>query len=124
MLATKPLPTGSIVVTNTIGTVRLTCSKSPGDRVGCGEHDVGSQRDQFRSVFPKALGVSSTPASVDPHVAADFPTQLLQSLQESRITRLPQRILGREIHEHADPPHSRGLLRACREGPGHRCATE
>src|SRR5499427_9006707 len=27
-LATKPLPTGSIVVTNTIGTVRLICSKS------------------------------------------------------------------------------------------------
>ena len=28
-LATKPLPTGSIVVTNTIGSVRLVCCKSP-----------------------------------------------------------------------------------------------
>jgi hypothetical protein len=43
---------------------------------------------------------------------------------ESREARLSFRIIGGEIHEHADPPHPLRLLRARRERPHRRRATE
>src|SRR5262249_16488696 len=58
-------------------------------------------------------------------VAADGPTRLLQSLQEGGEPRLSLRIVGREIHEHADASHSaRRLLRARCERPRGRRAAE
>ena len=57
------------------------------------------------------------PASVDPHVAADGPAQLLQPLQERREAGLTFRIVRGRGHEHADAPHPLGLLRARRERP-------
>jgi hypothetical protein len=49
---------------------------------------------------------------------------LLQRLMESREARLTFRIVGCEIHEHADAPHPLALLRARRERPRNRRATE
>src|SRR5215510_2680332 len=43
---------------------------------------------------------------------------------ESREARLTFRIIGGEIHEHADAPHRAGLLRARRERPRSRRAAE
>jgi hypothetical protein len=40
---------------------------------------------------------------------------------ESREARLSFRIIGGEIHEHADPPHALRLLRARRQRP--RCCS-
>jgi hypothetical protein len=70
-----------------------------------------------------AFGVVATPSIVDPHVVADSPAQLLQSLMESCEARLSFSIIGDGVHEHADPPHPLRLLRAGRERPRH-CATE
>jgi hypothetical protein len=38
---------------------------------------------------------------------------------ESCEARLSFSIIGDGIHEHADPPHPRRLLRPCRERPRH-----
>jgi hypothetical protein len=43
---------------------------------------------------------------------------------ESREARLSFRIIGGEIHEHADAPHALALLRARRKRPRNRCAAE
>lgn len=78
--------------------------------------------DQFRGVSAKALGVAGTPARVDPQVAADFPTRLLQSLGERRHPGLSQRIVRSRGHQHADAAQAARLLRAYRERPRSRHA--
>ena len=70
-LSTKPAPTGSGTITNTIGTVRVACSNGADGRAASGQDDVRRERDQFRRVFANALGIARGPAIVDPHVAAD-----------------------------------------------------
>ena len=121
-LSTKPAPTGSVTFTNTIGTVRVAC---------CNAATIG------RAVARMTSGASATssaaylrmrrhrraPADIDPHVAAVGPAQLLQALQERRDAGcVPDR--PRPCHEHADAPHPLGLLRARRERPRCRRATE
>jgi hypothetical protein len=69
------------------------------------------KRDQFCRASAKAFAVGAAPAIVDPHVVADSPAQLLQPLMESREARLSFRIIGGDIHEHADAPHTLGLQR-------------
>src|SRR5262249_56603961 len=80
--------------------------------------------DQLCRASAMAFGVVATPSIVDPHVVADSPAQLLQPLMESCEARLSFSIIGDGIHEHADPPHPLWLLRACRERPRSRRATE
>src|SRR6516162_7792096 len=46
-LATKPLPTGSATVANTMGMVRVCCSSAAVVGVMCERNDVGLQRDEF-----------------------------------------------------------------------------
>ena len=70
------------------------------------------------------VGIARGPAGVDPHVAAVGPAQLLQPLQERRDAGLRFRIVRGRGHEHADAPHPLGLLRARRERPRSRRATE
>src|SRR5262245_7807248 len=45
-----------------------------------GEDDVRRERDQFQPVSAKEFGIARAPTILDPHVAADGPTQLLQAL--------------------------------------------
>ena len=61
-----------------------------------GHDDVWRERQQVRGVFPHAVGIEvvSTPAIVYPHVAADGPAQLLQTLQKRRVAALSFRIVG------------------------------
>ena len=58
-----------------------------------GQDDVRRERNQFRRVSANAVGITPAPTSVDPHVAAVDPAQLLQSLQERRDASLRFRIV-------------------------------
>jgi hypothetical protein len=44
---------------------------------------------------------------------------LCEAIAESSKFRLRLGVLRRSTHKHPDPPHSRGLLRACGERPSH-----
>ena len=116
-LSTKPAPTGSATTANTIGTVRVACSNAATAALPCGQDDVRRERDQFRRVSANAVGIACGPASIDPHIAAVGPAQLLQPLQERRDAGLRFRIVRGCGHEHADAPHPLALLRARRERP-------
>jgi hypothetical protein len=50
------------------------------------QDDVRCERNQFRRIFAKAVGIASGPTCVDPHVAPIGPAQFLQSLHESHET--------------------------------------
>ena len=89
-----------------------------------GQDDVGRQRNQLRGVAANLGGIGDRPAGVDPHVAADRPTQHRQSLQERPDAGQKYRIARRCGHEHTDPPHPLGLLRARRERPRRRTAKQ
>ena len=80
---------------------------------------AGRQRNQFGCVFVSVVDIACGPASVDPHVAAIGPAQLLQTLHERRDSSLRFQIVCGQRHEHADMPHGLVLLRACGERP--RC---
>ena len=92
-LSTKPPPTGSATVANTIGTVRVACSNGPTVRVAGGQNDVRRERGQFRRVFANVGGIAHGPADVNLHVAAIGPAQLLQRLPERRDAGLRIRIV-------------------------------
>src|SRR5262249_35460430 len=92
--------------------------------VATGQNDLRAERDQLRPVLTRTLGIAGAPALADPHVAAVGPAQLLQALQEGREASLAFRTVRARAHEHADPPHALGLLRARRERPRYRRAAE
>jgi hypothetical protein len=96
--------------------VRLTWSNAP-TRATRGQDDVRSQRDQFRRVPTKALGIAGGPARVDPHVPPVGPAQLLQCLDKCYEPGLPCGIIRGQSHENTDPPHPIALLRANDERP-------
>src|SRR5262249_48369584 len=94
------------------------------DRAASSQDDVWRQRDQFRRIFAKAVGIAGPPARVNLQVAALGPAQLLQALQERRNAGLTLWIVGHG-HEHGDPPHSLALLRArCKRPRGSRTAEQ
>src|SRR5262245_49070931 len=85
-----------------------------------GQYEVWHQRDQFRRVSAIAIDIVLAPAGVDPDVAAVAPSQLLQGLLECRQLDLAAWIVRGPVHEHTEPPHALGLLRARRARP-RRC---
>ena len=115
-LSTKPAPTGSMIVTNMIGTVRVVCCNAAMAAAPSGHDDVRGKRDQFRHVSAGVAGVCA-PASLDAAVAAVGPAELLQRLYERRFAGLSFRIVRGRVHEHADAPHALSLLRPRRERP-------
>ena len=70
------------------------------------------------------VSIGRAPASVDPHVAADGPSQQRQLLQERPDPGLIFRIIRGCGQEHADPTHTLTLLRARRERPSCRSSAE
>src|SRR5262249_60305526 len=64
------------------------------------------------------------PTILDANVTAACPAQLLESALEHCSADLPFRIVFGTRHQHADPPHPVGLLRARREGPRRSSAAE
>src|SRR5262249_24907926 len=70
-----------------------------------------------------ARGIHRAPANVDLYVAADGPTQCLQSLHERCDARVPIRIVLCKYCEDADTPHSLRLLcTRCKRPRRRRCA--
>ena len=121
-LATTPTPTGSLIPTNTIGTVRVACCSAT--RRAAAQDNVRRERDQLRRVAAIAAGIARAPAIVEAHVASVGPAQFLQPLQERSDAGQRFRIVGGEVHEHADPSHRARLLRPRRERPRRRAAEQ
>ena len=85
----------------------------------------GASATNSAAYLRMSVGIARAPASIDAHVAAVGPAQLLQPLQERRDAGL--RIADRprrELDEHADAPHPLALLRARRERPRRRRTAE
>ena len=99
------------------GAARLLQSADRG--AGCGQDDVGRERDQLRRVAD-GVGVAGGLAVVDAHIAADRPAQFLQPLRKGCDATPRCRIVGGSRHERADPPHAIGSLRARRDRPSGR----
>src|SRR5215469_103503 len=78
------------------------------------QNDVRHEGDQFVRVSTTAVGIVGAPAVIDPHVAADGPSQFSQALCERRDAAGCFGIVRSQVHEHADSPHPLGLLRARR----------
>jgi hypothetical protein len=95
-------------------------------RGGCilRKNEVRLQRDEFRRVSLHCLRFKRRPASVDPDVAALRPPELLESLAECCDPGLCFRVALGKRHQHADPAHPFGLLRARRERPTESRAAE
>ena len=100
------------------GTARLQQRRD--GRAGMGQDDVGGERDQFRRVLAHVVGIAGAPAVIDPEVVADGPTRLLKALRERREAGLRFRIVRRETHQHADPPHARRPVARARPTTMHR----
>src|SRR5215831_3757369 len=66
-VSTKPAPTGSATLTNTIGTLR-------GARNS--QDDIGRESNQFRRGAANALGAARAPADVNADVATFGPARL------------------------------------------------
>src|SRR5262249_18239887 len=86
-------------------------------RMASGEDDVGRERGQFVRLSANCGGIGCGPAGVDPHIAADDPSQQRQRLLEHPDARLPDRIVRSRGREHANAPHLGALLRARRGRP-------
>jgi hypothetical protein len=87
--------------------------RARGRRAVC-EQQVRRERDQFRSLRVEGLAVSDRVAIIDVEVATDDPTEISKRLNDDRVTVLRFRILLRQTHQPADPPHSIVLLRSRR----------
>src|SRR5262249_16978508 len=83
-------------------------------RIAGSEDDIRLERDQFRRIGAKAIGIARGPAGLDLHVAPDSPARLLQTLQKYPVARLSERIVGNKVMEHADAPHDRSLSSSMR----------
>src|SRR5262245_38616032 len=69
-------------------------------------------------------GIGRSPARVDPHVAADAPARLLETLQERPDAGLKFRIVRSRGQENADETHPLALLRVRSERPRRRAAEQ
>src|SRR5215510_15541631 len=111
-LSTKPPPTGSEAIGNTIGTMWVSCNNGRTVEVPWATITSGSECDQIRRVSANIAGVSRSPADVDPHVAAGAPTQLLQLLQARRNEGLKLWVIRACGQHYTNAPSAFALLRA------------
>src|SRR5262245_57999418 len=89
-----------------------------------GENDIRRERNQFGRVSANVVGIDSSPANVDPQVAADGPAEFLQLLLERAEPCLIFRSVRGCGQEYADAPHPAALLPARRERPRCRAAEQ
>ena len=83
-LATKPEPTGSETLTNTIGIARALPLQRGSDRRRMCEDHVWLQRDQLFREHLRLIQVAMRKASVDADIAPLRPSKPFESLSESR----------------------------------------
>src|SRR6516165_11624223 len=123
-LVTKPEPTGSTRLAKMIGTLRVCCMSNlvvgvPDDKMTSGRSSTSS----FVNCCIRSTG--RRPAEFDLDVLPLHPAELAQPLAECRNPGLNFRIALGIRHQHADPPHAFGLLRARRQRPrGSRSAEQ
>src|SRR5262245_13827443 len=85
---------------------------------GNGQNTIGLESNQLSRECSNAIDFAIPPAVHDPSVATR-PSEPLESLPESTHLRLSVGVGLGEPRQHADPPHTFGLLRPCRERPPH-----
>jgi len=117
--ATKPAPTGSTACANTIGTVRVACSKGVAAGMPLAKTTSGESATNSAACLRK---LSASPPPQRRSIRTLRPTAQPASCNR-RETRLSFRVVRGEIHEHADAAHTLALLRARRQRPRRR-ATE
>src|SRR5262249_40110247 len=123
-LATKPAPTGSATVTNTIGIVRVAYSNGAAVAVPVPPMRTSGARATHSAACLRMSSALAQGVSID-QVAAVAPAQLLEGLHQRREAGLSFRIVRWQVHEHADAPHPLALLRPRREWPrGGRAAEQ
>src|SRR3984957_18227124 len=93
-------------------------------RSAVGEDGVGPQLDQLLSVGSHPIDIAAGPAIVDAKIAAFGPAQLPKIRDKRRENGLGVRITLIGRHQHTNAPRSVGLLRARRQRPCCRRATE
>jgi hypothetical protein len=86
------------------------------------QDDVGRGCGQLCSVFAYLSGTTTSPTGINPHVLANAPARLLQSLQECPDPGLKIRIVRGYVKEHANAPNALGMLPPRRERPCCRAA--
>src|SRR5262249_10503085 len=118
-LATKPAPTGSMTVTNTIGTLRVACSNAATLAV-----PDAATRTSGASATSSVACLRSSSASVAKRGSMCRLRPSLQPLGERREAGASFRIVRAPIHEHADAPHPLALLRTRRDRPRRRAAEQ
>jgi hypothetical protein len=99
---------------NTIGTVRLAPCKAATVGLAVAKITSGVSAT-LRREFAIEVCIASSPADIDPHIFAFGPAKFLQALPEGRNASLSYRIIRTRAHEHTEPPHAFGLLRARNE---------
>ena len=123
-LSTKPAPTGSTTIANTIGTVRVACSNGPTVEVPVARMTSGASatnsaaclRMSAALVVAQRVSMRTLRPMVQPNCSSpcrNAPTQALTF-----------RIVRGCGQEDADAPHPLGLLRARRERPRRRAAEQ
>jgi hypothetical protein len=78
------------------------------------------QLDQLLREYTCQIGIVIGPTSINPHIAALYPAQSRQFLNEYGKKRLEFRIVLRRSPQHADAPQPVTLLRLRRERPRRR----
>ena len=94
-LATKPAPTGSADLANTIGHGAGRRSSATAVALPVARDDVGRERDQFGRVSADVVGIRRGPALRSARCGRR-PAQLLQALQECREAGLSLGIVRSE----------------------------
>jgi hypothetical protein len=85
------------------------------------QNEVGLSCDHFPSKSLRHC-IGGSPTSVDSDIAALRPADLLEPILERRDPSLSFLAVFGKRHQHADPPHALGLLRACCARPHRRAA--
>jgi hypothetical protein len=76
------------------------------------EDHIRLQRNQLFREHLKLICLTGRKASIDASIAILRPSELLETLPESRDARLHVQVVLGGTHQHADTAHSLGLLRA------------
>src|SRR5262249_45795236 len=115
-LATKPLPTGSATIAKTIGMMRVSCNRAAVVGVLCERIRSGCNATSSLANRCIESGSAGIPQRVSIRKLRPSTQPNLRSFHKRCELRLGFQI----THQHADPPHPLGLLRARRERP-RRC---
>ena len=109
ILATKPLPTGSEICTNTIGQFLLFAA-SPSVWTGHDQHHIRLQGDQFFCKAAHPLQIAASPNQLPCDNSGRLPTELRNVARNAVMRAWPSgSASAKRRHQYADQPPSSGL---------------